>query len=65
LEKNQDNIKWFAISTNPNIFEPHYKYNKLKERMKNTYVEELLKNRLHPSRIEKLLNMGLDIDDIF
>jgi hypothetical protein len=32
--------------------------------MRTTYVEELFMKTLHPKRIEKLLNMGVDIDDL-
>ena len=32
--------------------------------MRTTYVEELFMKTLHPKRIEKFLNMGVDIDDL-
>ena len=48
---------------NPNIFEPHYDYLKIKKRT-HIYAEELFMKTLHPSRIQKLLDMGVDIDDL-
>jgi hypothetical protein len=36
----------------------------MKERMSSTIAEELMRKTWHPSRIQKLLDMGVDIDDL-
>ena len=64
LEKNQDKVEWNMISTNPSIFEPVYNYEKMKERMSSTIAEELMRKTWHPSRIEKWLDMGVDLEDL-
>ena len=61
LKKNQDRIHWKELSENPSIFELNYDY--LKERC-NLYKEELIKKALHPSRIQKYLDMGFSIDEL-
>ena len=64
LEQNVDKIVWYGISINPNIFEPYYHYEKMKERMRTTIAEELMMKTWHPTRIEKWLDMGLDLEDL-
>ena len=61
LERNPDKINWITLSTNPSIFELDYKA--LKERC-SVYKEELMRMALHPSRIEKYMEMGLSIEDL-
>jgi hypothetical protein len=51
LEKNQDKINWNNISSNPSIFT--YDYEKIKIHMKNTFGEELMKNRFNPKYMHK------------
>jgi hypothetical protein len=59
LEKNIDKIEWYWLSTNPNIFEIDYDF--LRDRLKNTFGEELMMNRFHPKNFEKWSNWGFDI----
>ena len=61
LEKNLDKINWDRLSENPSIFELDYET--LKERC-NIYKEELMQIAMHPSRIQKLLDMGISIDEL-
>jgi len=61
LEKNKEKIDWKQFSKNPSIFE--LDYNALKERC-NIYKEELMQKVMHPSRIQKYLNLGYDVDEI-
>jgi len=70
LEKNRDRLindwdvtkKYFKIfSTNPSIFELDYQA--LKERCA-IYKEELIQVALHPSRIEKYLEQGIDLAEL-
>ena len=61
LKKNLDKINWRNLSGNPSIFELNYDY--LKERC-NLYKEELIQKALHPSRIQKYLDMGFSIDEL-
>jgi len=65
LEKNQDKINWNKLSGNPSIFEPEYQYEyeALKERC-DIYKEELMQIAMHPSRIQKYLDMGISIDEL-
>ena len=58
LEANPDKINWFWLFVNPNIFEIDYQY--LKDRMKNTFVEELIMNRFHPKNVDKWIDWELD-----
>jgi len=49
------------MSANPAIFELDY------ESIKNRcliYKDELMKVALHPSRIEKYLSMGIELEDL-
>ena len=60
LEKNTDKIDWYALSWNTSIFNINYKF--MKERM-NIIKEELIMKSMHPSRLERFLEMGGEIDD--
>lgn len=62
LEKNQDKIEWYWFSQNPAIFEFNYK--KVATQRMSILREELMMNVLHPKRIERWLEQGLDIDDL-
>jgi len=61
LEKNLDKINWYKLSANPAIFELDYET--LKERCL-IYNEELIQKTMHPSRIQKYLDMGISIDEL-
>jgi len=61
LEKNSDKIDWIVLSGNPSIFE--LDYNALKERC-SIYKWELLEIALHPSRIEKYVEMGIEMGEL-
>ena len=61
LEKNQDKIDWNNLSRNPLIFE--LDYNALKKRC-NIYKEELIQKAIHPNRILKYLEQGVDIENL-
>ena len=61
LEKNIDKIHFEYLSQNPNIFELDYNY--LKKRM-DIIREELVMKSLHPFKIIRWLDSGMDIDDI-
>jgi hypothetical protein len=61
LEANQDKINWEWLSENPSIFDLDYEA--LKERCL-IYKEELIQKTMHPSRIQKLLDMGISIDEL-
>jgi len=61
LEKNPDEIHWSWLSSNPSIFEIDYEA--LKERCA-IYKEELIQKAMHPSRIQKYLDMGISIDEL-
>ena len=50
LEKNQDKIDWKLISKNPNIFEIDYDF--LRDRLKNSFGEELMINLFHPKNFD-------------
>jgi len=60
LKNNIDKINWNSLSLNPNIFELNYAF--LKGRM-DILREELMMKTWHPSRIEKWLDAGMDIED--
>jgi hypothetical protein len=62
LEQNLDKINWIALSYNPSIFDL-VDYEALKERCL-IYCEELIQKTMHPSRIQKLLDMGISIDEL-
>ena len=59
--KNMDKVCYKGLSKNPAIFE--YDYQGLKERC-DIYREELIKKTMHPSRIQKLLEQGIDLEDL-
>ena len=59
LEQNQDKINWELLSTNPNIFEIDYDF--LRNRLKNSFSEELMMNLFHPSNFDKWTDWGFDI----
>jgi hypothetical protein len=61
LETNPNKIKWGCLSSNPSIFE--LDYNALKERC-SIYKWELLEVVLHPSRIEKYIEMGIEMGEL-
>ena len=56
LEQNQEKINWDNLSSNINIFEIDYNF--LQNRMKNTIVEELIKNRFNPKNMDKWTTWG-------
>jgi hypothetical protein len=62
LEKNPDRIYWDWLSLNPSIFKKEINYKYLTERM-NVIREELMMKCMHPSRLERFLEMGGEIDD--
>ena len=62
LEKNLDKIIWERLSENPSIFE--IDYNLLRERC-SIYKEELIQVAMHPSRIEKYLEQGISIEELY
>jgi hypothetical protein len=62
LEKNQDKIYWSTLIKNPSIFKKLINYEYLYERM-NVIREELMIKCMHPSRLERFIEMGGDIDD--
>ena len=61
LTKYQYKIDWECIFYNVSIFELDYKL--LFERC-DVYKSELLKKTLHPSRVKRYLDMGIDYDDL-
>jgi hypothetical protein len=61
LEKNPNKIKWGCLSSNPSIFE--LDYNAIKERC-SVYKWELLDVAFHPSRIEKYIEMGIEMGEL-
>ena len=62
LEKNPEKINDILFYTNPSIFKKKINYKYLYQRM-NIIREELLMRCMHPSRLERWLEMGGDIDD--
>jgi hypothetical protein len=62
LNKNIDKIWWEGLSKNPSIFELEYDYDALKERC-HIYMQELIQKTLHPNKIQKYIDLELDIDD--
>jgi len=60
LENNQDKIQWYWLLRHETIFE--LDYSALKERY-SIYKDELLEIALHPSRIKKLLDSGIEMGD--
>ena len=56
--QNIETIDWETFSANPAMFEVDYNY--LKQRMKNTFAEELIANRFHPKNMDKWFSWGFD-----
>ena len=56
LEKNQDCINWWDLSTNPSIFV--YDYEEMK-RIRGPLLEELIRERLNPKNLGKFEAWGL------
>ena len=61
LLENLHKVCYNRLSKNPAIFE--YDYQGLKEHC-DIYREELMKKTMHPSRIQKLLEQGIDLEDL-
>ena len=61
IEKNKNKINYRLLSENPSIFELDYDY--LDKRC-NIFKEELIKKTLHPSKIMKLLNNGIELEEL-
>ena len=61
LKAHPENIEWNMISCNPNIFV--YDYEKIAKRIW-LFNEELIAKALHPKRIAKWLDHGMDYDDL-
>ena len=59
LKQNKDKINWYYLSLNPSIFEVNYEF--LKQRI-DVFREELMMKAWHPSRIEKWLDSGMDME---
>jgi hypothetical protein len=62
LQKNPEKIDWEELSYNPSIFKKMINYKFLYQRM-NVIREELMMKCMHPSRLERWIEMGGDIDD--
>ena len=61
LEKNREIIEWKYMSENPCIFELDFDW--LRKRC-GVFKEELIQVTMHPSKIQKLLDMGYEIEDL-
>jgi len=61
LSQNINKLSIKNLLKNPNIFE--IDYIAIKTRM-NIYSEELLMRALHPSRIQKMIDNGCNIEDL-
>lgn len=61
LEQTPDKNVWGCLSANPSIFE--LDYNAIKERC-SIYKWELLEMALHPSRIEKYIDIGIEMGEL-
>jgi hypothetical protein len=62
LEQNIDKIDWYKLSVNQSIIEVDYKT--MSEQRMSLLREELMIKTLHPSRIQKWLDLGMNIDDL-
>jgi hypothetical protein len=60
LEKRQEKIHVFFLFSNPSIFE--LDYTAIGRRIASL-KEELIAAASHPRRIQRLMDMGVDIDD--
>ena len=61
LQQNPNKISWGPLSENPSIFE--LDYNALEERC-SIYKWELMEIALHPSRIERYIEMGIEMGEL-
>ena len=61
LEKNQELIHWYQLSINPEIFT--YDYVAMRESYKSL-KEEIIMARWHPDRVAKMLEDGLDPNEL-
>ena len=58
---NRTKIIWSSLSLNPGIFERDYiQMSKMRTRI---ILEDLMKNALHPRRVQRFLDLGGDMDD--
>ena len=62
LENNLDKTNLYWLCGNPSIFE--IDYNLLRERC-SIYKEEFIQVAMHPSRIERYLNQGISIEELY
>ena len=62
LSQNQDKINWDILIHNTAIFD--YDYQTMAKERTRIIEEDLLKDTLHPRRIQALLDAGLSIEDI-
>ena len=62
LKRYPENINYIRFSSNPSLFKKVVNYEFLKERM-DLIREELMMKCMHPSRLERWIEMGGDIDD--
>ena len=60
IENNLYKVDWEWLSSNPNIFE--YDYKEIKNTLydSNGFVEELMANRFHPSKMDQWYGWGFD-----
>jgi len=58
-----EKINWRDLSSNPSIFELVVDYETMKENCL-IYKEELMQKAMHPSRIQRYLDMGISIDEL-
>lgn len=61
-EPESKNIDWWHFTLNPNVFVLDYE--KMKESKKDIN-REIIEKAWHPSRVAKLIESGIDTDDIF
>ena len=61
LEKNQDKIDWFTLSSNPGIFICDYHFYK---KHMDIHREELMKKVFHPRHLSYYLDNGYDSFDL-
>ena len=61
LEKHREKINVFFLFSNPSIFE--FDYAAIERRI-SPFKEELIAAATHPRRIQRLLDLGVDIDNI-
>lgn len=61
-EKNVEKLNWSALSSNPSIITQKINYAFLRKRM-SLIREELLMKSMLPSRLERFIEMGGNVDD--